>query len=152
VYKEMKGKMDPKDNGIDESRLKSAPQLAIRDLVRGLPEETVSMAWRSSLNEQLLVVAAKQRKKRRILWFSGPAVGISLATALAFVVLFQPSSHPTVKAPEYGIESAILNDHHSSTLSNEVSTAGLNSTEVSTEANESDPVDGLWNEADVESL
>ena len=97
-------------------------------------------------------MAAKQLKKRRLLWFAPPTVGISLVTVLAFVLFLNPVKHQPVRVPDSGIELAILNDHHSSTLTNEVSTAGLNMTEATVEANESDPTDGVWSEADVESL
>jgi len=144
--------MNAEDNGFEDAKLNSTGQQAIRDMVRALPDESVSMTWRSSLNEQLLVLAAKQQKKRRILWFARPAAGLSLAMGLALVLMFMPSAHQTVKAPDRGIESAILSDHRSSALLNEVSSAGLNLTEVTTEANTSDPDDGQWSAADVESL
>jgi hypothetical protein len=139
-------------SGVDDAKLNSPGQLAVRDLVRALPEDTVSMAWRSSLNEQLLGLAAKQQKRRRILWFAPPAVGISMVTVLAFVLMIQPTTHPAAGIPDRGIESAILNDHHASTLSSDVSSAGLNLAEVTSDANETDPDDGVWSEADVESL
>jgi hypothetical protein len=144
--------MNAEDKGVDDSQLNSASQMAVRNLVRALPEETVSMAWRSSLNEQLHTLAVKKQKKRRLLWFATPTVGISLVTALAFVLMFQPAPHHPISVPDRGIESAILSDHHSSTLSNEVSTAGLNFNEASSDANDADPEDGVWSEDDVESI
>jgi len=144
--------MNANDKGVDEAKLNSAGQLTVRNLVRALPEDTVSMAWRSSLNEQLLTLAAKRQKKRRFMWFATPTLGISMVTALAFVIMIHPAPRHTVGLPDRGIESAILSDHHTSTLSNEVSTAGLNLNEATSDANESDPDDGVWSEADVESL
>lgn len=148
----MKRRMDAEEMGVDDAQLNSSGQVAVRNLVRALPEETVSMAWRSSLNEQLLTLAAKKQKKRRLLWFATPTLGVSLVTGLAFVLMFHPAPHHPINVQDRGIESAILNDHHSSTLSNEVSTAGLNLNESATDANESDPEDGVWSEADVESI
>ena len=84
--------MKPVDNEVEDAKLNSAGQMAIRSMIQALPEEPVSMAWRSALNEQLLASAAKQRKKRRLLWFASPAAGLTLVTALAFVVMFQPGS------------------------------------------------------------
>lgn len=148
----MKREMNADNMEIDESRLGSPGQLAIRGMVKSLPEETVSMTWRSSLNEQLLLVAAKRQKKRRLLWFATPALGVSMVTALAFVLMIHPAPNQTITLPDRGIESAILDDHHNSTLSNEVSTAGLNLNEATSYADEDDSKDGIGGGVDSESL
>ena len=148
----MKSRMNPDHNGVEESKLNSAGQQAIRAMVSSLPEEPLSMAWRSSLNEQLRLVAAKKQKRKRLFWVASPLAGLSLTGALAFIVMFQPMAHKPVVSPDRGLESAILKDHHNSTLVNEMTSAGLNLTEVTTDANESDPDDGVWSESDVQSL
>ena len=145
--------MNSEHNSIEDAKLNSSGQQAIREMVRALPEEPLSMAWRSSLNEQLLVVAAKQQKKKRIMWFARPAAGgLSLAMCFALVMLFHSSAPKPADVPSQSIESAILSDHHTSVLLGEVSNTGLNMNEVTSEANPSDPEDGQWTEADVESL
>ena len=144
--------MNPHHDDVEDGKLNSAGQQAIRSIVSGLPEEPLSMAWRSSLNEQLLLVAAKQQKKRRFLWVARPLAGVSFATALAVIVLIQPFSHKAVVVPDHGLESAIMADHHQSAAASDVTSAGLNFNEVTTEANASDPEDGVWSESDVESL
>jgi hypothetical protein len=144
--------MNAEDKGVEEAQLNNAGQLAIRNLVRSLPEEPVSMAWRSSLNEQLLVMAAKKQKRRKLLWFATPTLGISMVTALAFVLMIHPTNRPAIVLPDRGIESAILSDHHSSTLSNEVSTAGLNLNEATAYADESDSDDSGLSQADNDGI
>ncbi len=139
-------------NPVEDSRLNTPGQVAIRSLVSALPEEEVSMAWRSSLNQQLMQIAAKKQRRKRFLWIASPIAGLSVASALAFVVMLQPFAHKPIVRPDTGIESAILADHYSSTILSDVTSAGLNSTEVSTEANVKDPEQGIWNESDVESL
>ena len=136
---------------IDE-KLSSVGQQAIKGMVKSLPEDTLSMAWRSSLNEKLLEAAAKKRKKQRLVWVLRPALGLSLACALAVVVMFQPLGHKSMPVPDRGLESAIMSDHHNSVLLNEVSSAGLNANEVTSEVNPEDPDDGLWNDSDVQGL
>jgi len=143
------------DREMDDTKLNSEGQQAIRKVVQALPEDSLSMAWRSSLNEQLLQVAVVQKKKQRWNWAIKPVVGLSFAMALAGVVLFMPAHPHSSKPPTVanrGLESAIITDHHNSALLDEVSTAGLNASETKTEANPQDPDDGIWSESDVESL
>ena len=148
----MKSRMNPDRDAVEESKLSSVGQQAIRNVVSSLPDEPLSMAWRSSLNEQVRLMAAKKQKRRRLFWVASPLAGLSLTGALAFNVMFQPMSHKPISVPDRGLETAILKDHHNSTLGSEMTSAGLNLTEVTTDANESDPEEGVWNEADVQSL
>lgn len=148
----MKSKMNQGHEFVDESKLNSSGQQTIRNLVSSLPDEPLSMAWRSSLNEQVRLMAAKKQKRRRLFWVASPIAGLSLTGALAFIVMIQPFSHKPIAIPDRGLETAILKDHHNSTLGSEMTSAGLNLTEVTTDANESDPDEGVWNEADVQSL
>ena len=135
-----------------DSKLESEGQLAISKMVQSLPDEPLSMAWRSSLNEKLLETAAKKRKKQRLAWVLRPALGLGLASVLAVVVMFQPHAPRTSPVADKSLESAILTDHHNSVLFNEVSSAGLNANEVTSEANPQEPEDGLWNDSDVQGL
>jgi len=148
----MNSKMNLDLHSVDDEKLKTPGQMAMRSLVSALPEEEVSMAWRSSLNQQLMQVAAKKQRRRRFLWVASPIAGLSFVSALAFVVMLQPFGHKPLAAPDHGVESAILADHHASMILGDMTSAGLNSTEVSTEANAKDPDEGIWNESDVESL
>ncbi len=138
-------------NDIDD-RLNNVGQQTVKNLVQGLPADTVSLAWRSSLNEQLLAVSAQKQRKRRLQWILRPAAGLSLATLCAIVFIVQPYyRHASVK-PDFRVENAILNDHHNSALLNEVSSAGLNSNEVISDANSQDLDDDLWSDSDAQSL
>lgn len=138
--------------GDDDARLNSTGQQAVQKLIRSLPEDSLSMAWRSSLNEQLLTVASTQRKKRRFLWIVRPACGLSLACVFALVVMFQPRVHHSTTVPDRGIETAIMSDHHYSSVMNEVSGAGLSLNEITNDANTEDPDVDQWNESDVQGL
>jgi len=137
----------------DDARLDGAGQQAVRKIVQALPEEPLSMAWRSSLNEHLLEVAGKQRKKQRWLWAVKPGLGLSLVTAALMVFLiFQPSTRHHTTPSKPGLESAILADHHNSALLTQVSSVGLSENETASDINTQDPGDEVWSEADVESL
>ena len=117
-----------------------------------MPEDTLSMAWRSSLNEKLLQNSVEKKRKQRLAWVLRPAMGLGLACLLTVVVMFQPIGRHGVAIPDKGLEAAILSDHHNSVLQNEVSSAGLNANEVVSEANSEEPEDGIWNDADVQGL
>src|SRR5690606_38106834 len=76
-------------NQIDDAKLTSPGQEKIREIVSGLPVDSLSMAWRSSLNEQLRQTATVARKRRRFQLLMRPAVGLAAAGALAVVAMLQ---------------------------------------------------------------
>jgi hypothetical protein len=140
------------NSGMNDEMLDSVGQQAVRKIVQALPEDSLSMAWRSSLNERLVVAVAQKQKKKRMAWIVRPALGLSLATVFALIVMFQPSWRRSMATPDRGIESAIMSDHHNSVLLNDVGNAGLNANEVTSEANPEDPDDDMWSDADAQSL
>lgn len=103
--------MNKNTNNLDEA-LQQTENL--RGLVHGLPEDQVSLQWRSALNEQILAMAAKPKKT---LWslFWKPASGLALAGALTAVVIMQ---RPAPVAPNLTANSefasAIFEAHEAS--------------------------------------
>lgn len=71
-------------NNLDE-KLERTEEM--RGLVRSLPEETVSLQWRSELNERLLMEAA-QPKRSWFAWAWRPMAGLAAAAAITAVVMF----------------------------------------------------------------
>ncbi|MDR3689144.1 MAG: hypothetical protein P4L46_07170 [Fimbriimonas sp.] len=147
----MNGRDLDRMNSVDDM-IESPEQHSVRKLVQALPEESLSLAWRSSLNEKLLETAAAKKRRNRLNWILRPALGLGLASVLAVIVLFHPSQAPKSSTPDRGIESAIVSDHRASVLLGEVSSAGLNVNEVASEANPQEPDDGLWTDSDVQGL
>jgi hypothetical protein len=94
--------------------LESPAQKATQNLLSGLPEETLSLAWRSQLNEKLIVIAEKPKPKPfwAIAW--KPAAGLALASALALVFVLQmnPSTAPSSTATAKDSSSVILTAHN----------------------------------------
>jgi len=150
-----------RENTVNDELLNSAAQQAMRDVVRNIPDDSLSMAWRSSLNEKLLAEVAVQKKRQRFNWYLRPALGLGLACTLAVLVVFRPA--PTVKrgpslAPvsQPGIEAALVTTHRQSTVAWDVAGVGLNPVEMSTDS-DSVPVRSSgsssgWSEDDLESL
>lgn len=143
-----------------DEKLEGASQQAIRSVVKGLPEDTLSMAWRSSLNEKILAEAAVKPKRRSVSWFLRPALGLGLACTLAVVVLFRghgvsPSS--SLPADTEGLEAALVNVHQQATLASDVAGVGLSPVEMvaySSPSSSSNSRSAMpqWSEADLDSL
>ncbi len=118
-----------------ERRLES--QDAMRQLVRELPEESVSLAWRSQLNEKLLAEAAKPaRRPSRMRGLLRPAFGLAAALVLGALVLWQPKESQTVlvrQAAPADLEAALLSAHRRDSSLRDVAGYGLSVQEASSE-------------------
>lgn len=98
-----------KKNQIDiDEKLNCASQLKIKEVVKSLPEEELSLAWRSELNEKLLAIQAPVRKAWwKAMWV--PSSGLALAAAIASVMFFAPK--PTDKVSSESVASLMLEAH-----------------------------------------
>jgi hypothetical protein len=139
-------------NGVDlDQELGSPGQQAMREVVRSLPEETVSMAWRSSLNTQLHAVAAKKRRLDLFSWVWKPAAGVVVAGALALAFMARTplvdSPVTTGRGPD--VEKGLMNAHLESTASWEVAGDGLTANEVRDGSAGSAAVSNDWEQEDV---
>jgi len=142
-----------------DEKLESVSQQAMRSVVKGMPEDALSMAWRSSLNEKLLLEAATKQKRRRINWFLRPALGLGLACTLAVVMVFHGQGGAAKFRPaagSNGLEAALVNVHQQSTLASEVAGVGLSPVEMvaygpSSRSELATPAPN-WSEADLDSL
>lgn len=121
-----------KDNFNEQEidRQLAAPEQAwVRERVRDLPEDAVSLQWRGALNERLR--EANRRAKRGMLigrvW--KPTAGLALAAALAFAVVGR-FNHQVAPAPGPDVERALLNAHVESTASWEIAGDGMSVNEV----------------------
>ncbi len=139
------------DLGNDD-RLGSPAQQQMRELITKLPEDSLSLAWRSSLNERLLQTAATKQKKARWSWTLKPALGFAVAGAFAAIALLNtaaPLSTQTV-ATDGILEAAIVQDHRHSAAFSDVVGVGVNPLEPVPVSRSTD--DYGWSEADIESL
>jgi hypothetical protein len=109
-------------NNLDEKLERSE---SVHGLVQGLPEETVSLQWRSELNERILATAAQPRRSW-LAWAWRPAVGLALTASVAGVIMFRPQpAMDTVEENNRGgeVASVILNAHETSYAYREMGTA-----------------------------
>src|SRR5579862_8678015 len=122
-----------KDFGMNEKemdrRLQSPAQVQMGEVIKALPEETLSLAWRSELNTKLRAQAIHRRKLNLFGWLWKPAAGVALAGCLAVAFVFHEPA-PQTPAASGGIESALVGDYVDSTASWEVAGDGASVSEV----------------------
>ncbi len=135
---------------FDDTLLEGSGQEFVRGLVANVPDDDLSMAWRSSLNERLLQTAHVAPKKQRMAWFLRPAMGLAFASALAAVLMIRmsPPSSSIVRTTG-SLEAALVRDHEQNIVMSDVAGLGVNPMESRpTDSNLGDD----WSEVDFESL
>jgi hypothetical protein len=137
-------------NEFDDKLLEGEGQALVHKLVAGMPDEDLSMAWRSALNERLLETAAHQRRRQRVAWFMRPAMGLAFAGALAAVVMIRtaPVGAP-IRTHSGALEAALVQDHRQNAFTSEVAGLGVNPLE----SRPTEVITGSdWSEFELESL
>ena len=140
-----------KENQFDDTKLESPGQVQMSRLVGGLPEDSLSLAWRSQMNEKLMVAAKATQRKKRLGWVLKPAFGLACASALAVLVTFRTDPMPTSFHSTGALEAAIVQKHVDNVEYSDMVGAGLNPME-------SKPTAGYvtsssdWSEVDLDSL
>jgi len=140
-----------------DAELGGADQQAMRSVVRQLPDDTLSMAWRSALNEKLVAEAAAKQRRQRVSWFLRPALGFGLACTLAVLVLVRAPGHvstaPVSTLPSEGLEAALVSTHRQNTYAMDVAGVGLNPADLPVESTSStSATTNGWSEDDLDSL
>ena len=112
--------------------LESESGTFVRNAVRSMPDDSVSMAWRSELNEKLSSHIRTQERKRRFAWIVSPALGLGLAGALAFAVLFKSpaisETRPTAKQSK--LEESLVASFEDNLRYSDITGVGLSPDEV----------------------
>lgn len=113
-----------------DRELNSPIQMEVARLVRELPEEVPSMAWRSSLNDKIRLQAAQVRRKKMVInWVFRPALGLGLASVAALMMFTHTA--PPASRPD---KSAEVADAIVRTYSDELQNREVTYTPVSLEA------------------
>jgi hypothetical protein len=137
---------------LDQS-LGHSGQEAMRSLVRALPEEEVSLRWRSELNERIRREAGTAPARRSFaLWAWKPAVALALAGSFAVVALLRsPEISGGTFVNQTPIEATLVSIHNQNSLYSDLTAAGLNGSEAMYDASGFNP--GLpWAPDDLDSL
>jgi len=138
-----------------DNRLQSDSQLHVAKIVASMPDEPVSMVWRSNLNETLRANAVTAKRKKFVFNFLSPVAGLGIACTLAIVVMVRPpAAHP--RTPIVGqppvvsnsLEAGLVRLHQDDVRTSDVAGTGLNPTEAINDANNSDSSDSSYDSGD----
>ena len=120
------------EEAFDESKLNSENQQKLAMLVKSLPEEDLSMSWRSGLNVKLMAAQEAKAKKRSVKKFF--AWGTSLSTGMAATAYFvlmanvAPVVSPATQGDSVAFASELVKTHQESVVLASVSGIGSAST------------------------
>jgi len=137
------------DHAKLDALLNSESQQAMRNAVRSLSDESLSLSWRSELNEKLLQIRPTPRWKVRMFAAWKPAVGLALAACLALVVTVKTSAPPVVHSNN--LEASLVSVYDEQATSDEVAGSGLAFHEVN-DTTHNTATSSDWNESDLSSL
>ncbi|MBI5705697.1 MAG: hypothetical protein HZC36_01780 [Armatimonadetes bacterium] len=89
----------------------------VAESVRSLPEEPLSLAWRSELNERLLALSKSKPKRSLLATLWRPALGLGLASILA--IAFYPRGEAALPLAASGsdIEAQMVSAHQEAVTS-----------------------------------
>lgn len=125
-------------------------QSFVSGLMKALPKEQPSLAWRSRLNERVLAIASDAKRRIRWLAILRPALGIGLAGALAIVFTIDRNVQPTPLRPKGAVEAGLVKAHEMSVEATEIAGPGLAEHEAVATEKGDDLYD--WQEADLDTL
>jgi hypothetical protein len=136
-----------KEETFDESKLNSDSQQKVAMLIKSLPEDNLSMAWRSSLNMKLMDAQNAKKKqrftKRIFAWGSSLSAGVA-ATAYFILLANAPPVAPSNSRTEsVAFASELVKTHQESIVLASVSGTGSSIHDTSLTEDSYSPVDEL---------
>lgn len=138
-----------------DAQLATRAQCAMREVVQALPEDSLSMAWRSGLNERLIAEGKRRQRRRRFFWVLRPAAGLAMAGALAAVFMIRTSQVPDIApahSSSHSLEAALLSTHNEVSEFADVAGTGVRPMEAAYASRGHAPENLDWSELDIESL
>ena len=127
--------------------MKENPQ--VREIIQEMPEDVLSMTWRSQLNEKILVESARIQRRRKLVWWSRPAASLVLAGSLAVMFLVRVPMMKAQVSESPSIASTLLNVHREAQIS--VTDVRLTSSEAD-EYGQTIPRADSWTDSDLVGL
>lgn len=113
--------MERKKQGIDEL----LEDESVRKLVGALPEDELSLEWRSQLNERLLAIRPRVPAKWWITW--RPVAGLALAGALVGTLILRAPQDAPSTPTAVGLDEAMIAAHRESVTRQEIGAAPVSS-------------------------
>jgi len=129
-----------------EVRLSTPAQTQIREAVRALPEETLSLAWRSELNTKLRQSVARKRRLDLFGWIWKPTAGLAVAGALALALFVHPGMGGA--SGNGALEQGLVNHYIETAAAREIAADGVTPNEAK-DSSDSGPSSIDWDQEDV---
>jgi hypothetical protein len=122
-----------KEETIDVTDAMLDSQKSVSALVKGLPEDELSMAWRSQLNLKLLEANDKKVARKRSLRLAtlGSSVSLGAAAAVLGIMMFSPAKSGPSAERFVKVQPSELQKIHEETAAF-ASVSGTGSTEIET--------------------
>lgn len=121
--------------------------VSVSEIVSNLKEESLSLAWRSNLNEALRAESLRLQRRKRVFFWLRPAAGLAFAASLAGVIFLHSAADT---ASTSSLEAKMISEFRSAAATAEVAgpTAIGNIGLVSTGTKTSNHVrdDEMWNQ------
>ncbi|MEI8282117.1 MAG: hypothetical protein WCG75_06920 [Armatimonadota bacterium] len=134
-----------KEESVDESKLNSASQLRVASLIKSMPEEDLSLSWRSELNVKLMEIQNARSKRKSTNRYFAFGSSLSAALGVAGYALFMANANtvvtPVGKIDSSGFASELVRTHQESLVAMSVSGTG-------SAARESTPADDSFDGQD----
>jgi len=151
----MNKKTEANGNDLDrvDRALAGVESAKVAKLVRSLPEDAPSMAWRSHLNERILA-AGRKRKARRSwarIWMPAAGLGTSAAIAASVFFLWIGGARPVNAVPEQSLEASMVSVHRDDVRFSELAGPGLSESDASS-SQDGGRANGKWKESDLEAM
>ena len=126
--------------------LEASGQQSVRQLIKAMPEDTVSLQWRSSLNEKLLALAPGKKKLSALVIGFRTLTGLGIASILFLVVFTRVSTVKPMLSQSFSgsaLASALLDEHRHSEDSGEIAGAGVADVESDSQSSGQNSTDDI---------
>jgi len=106
--------------------LSNPKQQLVSDAVRALPQENVSLQWRSALNEKLRKLRPVREKISLVIIGFRALAGVGLASLVCIALYSKFGPQPNVsKVKAQTVASALIAEHRDSVASSEIAGPGI---------------------------
>ena len=111
--------------------LNSPSQQSMRQAVQALPQDSVSMQWRSTLNEKVRTLRPLRKKATLLVIGFRALAGVGLASVVCIALYSKFSAQPPApKVKAQNVASALIAEHRESVASSEIAGPGIVGTET----------------------
>jgi hypothetical protein len=136
-----------KEAQFDDSKLDSKSQLQVASLIKALPDEDLSLSWRSQLNVKLMAAEEAKRKKKQskriFAWGTLPFAGVAATAMVLMIGNGAPIGAPVATNSSSAFASELVKTHQESVVLASVSGTGSSVHETSLSEESYNPQDDL---------